>query len=385
MNDWALLLVNIGIGSVIGGVTNELAIRMLFRPYKPWMIGSFRVPFTPGLIPRRRDEIGVQMGRLVEHHLLTVEGVKRAIAQSGAEAMLRAWLTGLFEKWLASDRSLKEQIQGWVPGLFTAEGGWSEHIRQPIQHKWKDGIRMLLHRHGERTIASLVSESARDRLKASVDSLGRMILERFADYLRSSEGQRDVQQMIRGLLGGGGGMFGGLMGMFLGDDKMVAKILPYLEDILQSPELAQRLSDFLHQEVDKLLQKPLHEVVSMIGEAQIDEWSEALFQRLEEQSLEWLDQPPAHWFSNWRESVVQELIPRVTKWAVTLMEQNVETLFTKLSITEIVTRQVESFPLERVEEMIVGISGKEFRMITVLGFILGGIIGAVQGVIGLMW
>ena len=370
---------------MIGGVTNELAIRMLFRPYKTWMIGRFRVPFTPGLIPRRRDEIGVQMGRLVEHHLLTVEGVKRAITQSGAEAMLQAWLTGLFEKWLAGDRSLKEQIQGWVPGLFTAEGGWSEHIRQPIQHKWKDGIQTLLHRHGERTIASLVSESARDRLKVSVDSLGRMILERFADYLRSSEGQRDVQQMIRGLLGGGGGMFGGLMGMFLGDDKMVAKILPYLEDILQSPELAQRLSAFLHQEVDKLLQKPLHEVVSLIGESQIDEWSEALFQRLEEQSLEWLDQPPAHWFSNWQDSVVQELIPRVTRWAVTLMEQNVETLFTKLSITEIVTRQVESFPLERVEEMIVGISGKEFRMITVLGFILGGIIGAVQGLIGFIW
>ena len=87
MNEWVSLIVNVVIGSVIGGVTNELAIRMLFRPYKPWMIGRLRVPFTPGLIPRRRDEIGVQMGRLVEHHLLTVEGVKKALAQSGLESI----------------------------------------------------------------------------------------------------------------------------------------------------------------------------------------------------------------------------------------------------------------------------------------------------------
>ena len=39
------------IGGIIGLITNGLAIKMLFRPYKEIYIGKFRLPFTPGLIP----------------------------------------------------------------------------------------------------------------------------------------------------------------------------------------------------------------------------------------------------------------------------------------------------------------------------------------------
>ena len=45
------------IGALIGGITNHLAIKMLFRPHEAKYIGSWRVPFTPGLIPKRRDEL----------------------------------------------------------------------------------------------------------------------------------------------------------------------------------------------------------------------------------------------------------------------------------------------------------------------------------------
>lgn len=68
----------------------------------------------------------------------------------------------------------------------------------------------------------------------------------------------------------------------------------------------------------------------------------------------------------------------MARWMVDSLEKNVERIFQRLAIREIVTRQVEGFPIERIEEMVVGISGKEFRMITILGFILGGIIGLIQ-------
>ena len=44
---------------------------MLFRPHRPIYIGKFQVPFTPGLIPKRRDELAVQLGKMVVEHLLT--------------------------------------------------------------------------------------------------------------------------------------------------------------------------------------------------------------------------------------------------------------------------------------------------------------------------
>jgi uncharacterized membrane protein YheB (UPF0754 family) len=385
MNAWIVLLMNVAVGSVIGGVTNELAIRMLFRPHKPWKIGGWRVPFTPGLIPRRRDEIAVQMGRLVEEHLLTTEGIKRALARSGMENTLNAWLTGLADRWYADDRPLREFLHAAAPGLLTDDGGVSDSVRLPLQRRWQAFVDGRIHYYEQKRLRDLIPAEGMVRIDAALGDVGRLLLERFRAYLHSPDGQQAVQQMLRGLLGGGGGMFGGLVGMFLADEKIAGKLLPYLDDLLAHPELADRLNRFLRQEADKWLDKTVREIVDWLGAEQVEAWSAALFAKLEEQSVRLLDKPPGHLLSPLRETVVGQLIPRLARWMVETVEQNVERLLHKLSVRDIVTRQVEGFPIERIEEMIVGISGREFRMITILGFILGGIIGLVQGLLAALW
>lgn len=59
------------VGAVIGAFTNEVAIKMLFRPYKPVMIGKFRLPFTPGVIPSQRAEIAKNIAETFESNLLS--------------------------------------------------------------------------------------------------------------------------------------------------------------------------------------------------------------------------------------------------------------------------------------------------------------------------
>ncbi|MDR2089539.1 MAG: DUF445 family protein, partial [Clostridiales Family XIII bacterium] len=53
------------IGGLIGLVTNYIAIRMLFRPLKPLYIGRFKLPFTPGVVPRRKEDLANILGRAV--------------------------------------------------------------------------------------------------------------------------------------------------------------------------------------------------------------------------------------------------------------------------------------------------------------------------------
>ena len=53
------------IGGVIGYITNYIAIRMLFQPYEAKYIGKWRVPFTPGIIPRRKDAFAEALGQAV--------------------------------------------------------------------------------------------------------------------------------------------------------------------------------------------------------------------------------------------------------------------------------------------------------------------------------
>ena len=61
------------LGAVIGFVTNAVAIRMLFRPYREWRFLGVRVPFTPGIIPRQRYKLAESIGQMVSKELLTAD------------------------------------------------------------------------------------------------------------------------------------------------------------------------------------------------------------------------------------------------------------------------------------------------------------------------
>ncbi|MEN9279596.1 MAG: DUF445 family protein [Gloeomargarita sp. DG_1_4_bins_134] len=61
------------LGTVIGYCTNDIAIRMLFRPYRPLYIGRYRVPFTPGLIPSNQGRLAGRVADTITRSLLTPE------------------------------------------------------------------------------------------------------------------------------------------------------------------------------------------------------------------------------------------------------------------------------------------------------------------------
>ncbi|WP_456393374.1 DUF445 domain-containing protein [Persephonella sp.] len=77
------------LGAFIGYVTNYLAIKMLFRPFEEKRIFGIRVPFTPGLIPRRREEIASAIARTIEQHLLTKEKLQKLFEESGYKERLK--------------------------------------------------------------------------------------------------------------------------------------------------------------------------------------------------------------------------------------------------------------------------------------------------------
>ncbi|QQE73551.1 DUF445 family protein [Brevibacillus composti] len=385
MNFW-MLAVNVAVGSVIGGVTNELAIRMLFRPHRPWRIGGWQVPFTPGLIPRRRDDIAVQMGRLVEEHLLTTEGIKKALAHGEMEQKLTLWMARSAEEWLSDSRTLRHWLTVVKPSFFQeGEERLGEEIREPLRQAWERWVAGQLDLYRDRPLLELLPASGRERIDEAMAEVSRLFLGKAREYVRSQEGVETLQQMVRGLVGGGGGMFGGLVGMFLGDDKIIGKLLPHLDELLRNPALAGKIHQVLSSEADKLLHKTVGEVVEWMGSEQVESWARAIFAKLEQEALRLADKPVSELLAPFRQTIVTELIPKAARWMVEKLETNIDALFEKLPIREIVTRQVESFPIERIEEMVVGISGREFRMITILGFILGGVIGLVQGVLALLF
>ncbi|WP_413160994.1 DUF445 domain-containing protein [Capilliphycus salinus ALCB114379] len=69
---WVLIAPPV-LGGIIGYFTNDLAIKMLFRPYRPIRVGGRTLPFTPGLIPRNQERLAKRVSDTIMSSLLTPE------------------------------------------------------------------------------------------------------------------------------------------------------------------------------------------------------------------------------------------------------------------------------------------------------------------------
>ncbi|MBW4568577.1 MAG: DUF445 domain-containing protein [Tolypothrix carrinoi HA7290-LM1] len=78
--DWSHLWLYVSppvVGGIIGYFTNDIAIKMLFRPYRALYIGTKRVPFTPGLIPRNQERLAKNISNTIMGSLLTPEELQK--------------------------------------------------------------------------------------------------------------------------------------------------------------------------------------------------------------------------------------------------------------------------------------------------------------------
>jgi len=78
--DWSNLWLYLGppvAGGIIGYFTNDIAIKMLFRPYRAIYIGNRQLPFTPGLIPRNQERLAKRISDTIMGSLLTPEELQK--------------------------------------------------------------------------------------------------------------------------------------------------------------------------------------------------------------------------------------------------------------------------------------------------------------------
>ena len=86
---WDLLLFPV-VGAVIGAVTNQIAIKMLFRPYRELRVAGWRLPFTPGVIPSQREVIAHNIASTFEAQLLSSREIHSALTGERAQTLVRA-------------------------------------------------------------------------------------------------------------------------------------------------------------------------------------------------------------------------------------------------------------------------------------------------------
>lgn len=98
------------VGGIIGYFTNDVAIKMLFRPYRALYLGKQRIPFTPGLIPRNQERLARRISDTIMGSLLTpdeLQKLARRLLQTERVQSALLWLLKLALEQLESDKEQK--------------------------------------------------------------------------------------------------------------------------------------------------------------------------------------------------------------------------------------------------------------------------------------
>lgn len=106
---WKMFLTPV-IGAVIGYVTNWIAVKMLFRPRTEIRIGGWKLPFTPGVIPKGQGRLARAVGRAVEEQLLTKEILEEVLLSEDKCRAVEQSVSDWLEQAKTSDRTLKASV-----------------------------------------------------------------------------------------------------------------------------------------------------------------------------------------------------------------------------------------------------------------------------------
>ena len=205
------IILPIALCAAIGYFTNYIAIKMLFRPRKELRIGSWRVPFTPGVIPKNQPRIAAAVGRAVSGTLLTQEDMTARLTQAG-----------LKEKLADSIQDALTEQSAPLSELIPGDGAVTEEVSQVIGGKILDSLKKV-------DMNALVAEVAQNS---------------FGDLFNSP--------MIAMFLGGG--MLDNLI------MKLGSGVSSYLET--KGPEI---VFPMVKEELDAMMDKPIRDNLDDLG------------------------------------------------------------------------------------------------------------------------
>ncbi len=103
------------IGAVIGYITNDIAIKMLFHPRKPIYIGKWKLPFTPGLIPKEKHRVAKSIGNVISTQLLNSDTLVEVFTSEKMLLKLRTSLEAFVENNKSNEDTLEKTMLRFAP------------------------------------------------------------------------------------------------------------------------------------------------------------------------------------------------------------------------------------------------------------------------------
>ncbi|MBR6025908.1 MAG: DUF445 family protein, partial [Firmicutes bacterium] len=171
------------LGAIIGYITNYIAIRMLFQPYEAKYILGHKVPFTPGIIPRRKDAFAEALGQAVFEKFFNWDDLEEVfLSDTFCDRVCRQIIESLKSK----DSSDAKKMMDEMP----------EEVRNRITDEICDYTHHSLIRAGYGGLARQVPPMLKDMINQKKFDLSRFTPEHIMDVLYAGD-ETQLKAMLK--------------------------------------------------------------------------------------------------------------------------------------------------------------------------------------------
>ncbi|OIX94609.1 hypothetical protein BFN02_10390 [Staphylococcus equorum] len=374
MQTFLIIVFMMVIGSLIGGVTNILAVRMLFHPFKTYYIFNKRVPFTPGLIPKRRKEVADKIGQVVEEHLLTESLIQSKLNAPSSRQAIEEVLLNQIQKLKQENMTLQyfaDKLDLDITQLA------NEKLDLVISNKLDE-----FYQDNQTTpIKQIIPEEIEASIDSKIDLVPDLLFERASVYLNSEKGAADIASMLETFFNEKGKIVG-LLQMFMTKESIADRIQHELIRLTKHPKAKAIAKQVIDNEYETVKAKNLNELVSEsqynsfktsvtelgVGYLDVDKVSKQSFNTLMPSFIHFLE---------------SKVCQKLTDVIIENISKHISPIMKKINLRQMIEEQINTFDLAYIEKLIIDIANKELKLIMLLGFLLGGIIGLLQGVIAI--
>jgi len=316
---------------------------MLFRPLEEKRLFGFKLPFTPGLIPKERKTLIRKMAETVSGKLLTEEVLTKELASEKTQNAV----SGLFDDAIASLRA-------------------SEITARSILNKFLPDSDITLVKPGSK-IGEFVPE---DTVSMVIDYLhGKLPDIALALQNIMSENPRideELGQLTKKIIHENLGRF---VGFFLEPDKIYKSLKSEFSIFISDPKNHLVLKTKIREYVDNLLEYDAPEAETLIK------------QLILENGL--VDISIADALEGVKEENLNKLKEFLMGWINKGVCRAAEFAAHNMDVQSMVEDKMNSFEMGEAEEIILSVVHKQLKAITIVGGVLGFIIGLAPGIVGL--
>ena len=311
------------LGGIIGYITNDIAIRMLFRPHKAKYIIGLHVPFTPGIIPKEKGRIADAIGGVISENLMNKDVLERYLLSDDMVSKVRLSIEEFIETQKHNPETVKEFLGHYLSDdeIATISQNVNESITKQTYTKLSD---------------------------ASVgEKVAHIAIDHVAEKL-SIDGAQELLAGLGGAMRGIGGMAAGLFG-----GNIVARFLGMLREPAEH---------FLANNLNTMLKNNGEEIVSNMIGSEVDNILNKPVCKLLEGHDEQLEQAV-----NTVESIYR-----------TIINEHLPKILDSIDISKIVRERINEMDVNETEKLIFQVMDKELKAIVWLGALLGLVMGSIN-------